>query len=88
MKPMCEECYYTYCPDSCPNCEGSEPLGRCEKCGSYIRDGEIHVESDGKLYCADCVESFDTDSILKICDMSDVFELLRELGVETVCSAA
>ena len=80
---MCEECYYTYCPESCPNFEGGdEPVGRCEKCGSYIRDGEMHIESDGKLYCVDCVESFDTDSILRICGMGDVFELLRELGVQ------
>ena len=82
---MCEECYFTYCPDSCPNSEvGAEPVGRCEKCGALIREGEERIESDGKLYCAECIEKFDTDSILKLCDMSDIFELLRELGVQTV----
>ena len=83
---MCDECYFTYCPESCPNYESElgEPLGRCEKCDAYIYEGEEHVACDGKLYCVDCVEKFDTDSILLICHIGDVFELLRELGVETV----
>lgn len=79
---MCEECYMTFCPMGCPNYGSSEPIGRCEICGDYIYQGEEYLASDNKLYCASCVENFDTDKILLVCGFCEVIELLRELGVE------
>ena len=35
-----------------------------------------------ELYCASCVEDFDTDKILLVCGFCEVIELLRELGAE------
>ncbi len=82
---MCKECYMTFCPESCPNYEGGEtsPVGRCEHCGEYIYAGDECVSSDDKLYCAECIERLDTDTILCICGFSAVLELLHELGVES-----
>ena len=81
---MCEECYMTFCPESCPGYESeSRPIGRCEKCGCYIYSGDGHVAARGTLYCEECIEELDTDGILLICGFSAVFELLRELGIDT-----
>ena len=79
---MCEECYMIFCPDGCPNCDSGGPIGRCEICGEYIYSGSEYVANDEKLYCASCVEDFDTDKILLVCGFCEVIELLRELGVE------
>lgn len=82
---MCEECYMTFCPETCPEYETdmNEAVGRCDKCGAYIYSDEDHVRTDEKLFCSECVEKLDTDAILMICGFGAVLELLRELGVES-----
>ena len=82
---MCQECYMTFCPDSCPGSEPDDtPLGRCEICERYIYPESEYVSNDERLYCLECVEYFDTEQILGICGFREVVELLRELGVEVI----
>ena len=80
---MCQECYMTFCPESCPGYEpDGSPVGRCEICEEYIYPESKYLANEEKLYCRNCIEKFDTDRILLICGFTEVIELLRELGVE------
>ncbi|MBQ8388167.1 MAG: hypothetical protein IJX46_04520 [Clostridia bacterium] len=81
---MCNECHFTYCPEACPGYDGNggRPLGRCALCGSYIYADDKHTEGNGELYCADCLEELDTSTLLYICNMASIYELLHELGFE------
>ena len=72
----------TFCPDGCPSGDMRGPVGRCEICGKYIYSESEYVANGDELYCASCVEGFDTDKILLICGFCEVIELLRELGAE------
>ena len=82
---MCNECYMTYCPESCPGYDPeSRPIGRCSRCDEYIYQNDAYVATGGSLICKGCAEELDADAILLICGFSGVFELLSELGVETV----
>ena len=85
---MCKECRLTYCPEFCPGYAEDDrtPIGRCALCNEFIYDENKFAEANGELYCTDCLDELDTAALLYICNMSNIYELLHELGFEGVAS--
>ena len=57
------------------NWNDARPVG-CSVCGKIIREGEVYVENDTSVVCADCTEMLDLCDILEFLDLSNVMELL------------
>ena len=77
---MCSECHFYRCPDSCPGVVGDKS-DECRSCGSAVRCGEEYVEDGGEIVCENCANEMELDEILRICEVSSVTELLREMGL-------
>ncbi len=52
----------------------------CSCCASRLYSDFMILS--GEAYCPDCVERLSTDDIVRLCEFSDVHQLLCELGFE------
>lgn len=84
---MCEECFSFICPGNCPeNNDYSAEFGaavmRCSVCDSPLYSGDEYICANDEICCIPCVADFDTDDILRICEASDICDLLTDLGLK------
>ena len=53
----------------------------CEHCGELIPDGEPYIEKwNGKVMCADCIETKTHEAILDYIGYDNIFDVLDKLG--------
>ena len=69
---MCDQCFQRFCPPNCPNFEPPQPPRRavyCKKCGERLQEGESFYRIHGFPYCQWCLDSADTDELVRICEI-------------------
>lgn len=76
---MCDLCKSWVCPPRCPN-YGGDLAVRCRSCGARLGDGEPYYLTNGKPYCAECVEAADIEELVRICE-TETEELYLKLGL-------
>lgn len=81
-KFMCKECGQTFCPSNCPNFSGGSRVGNCAACGEEIMGDDSRYSILGRLYCAYCVENARAFELADFFELSEVNELIEELGGE------
>lgn len=76
---MCDLCKKSACPPRCPNYGGGRGI-RCMSCGARLGDGEPYYLTNGKPYCAECVEAADLEELVRICE-TETEELYFRMGL-------
>ncbi len=76
---MCDLCNGWVCPPQCPNFSENTAV-RCRSCGTRLGEGEPYYRSNGKPYCASCVEAADIEDLVRICE-TETEELYEKLGL-------
>ena len=64
--------------DYTDNYEQESNFRICSSCRSRIY--KDHMILSDEVYCPDCVERLTIDDIIRLCEFSDVHQLLCELG--------
>lgn len=70
---MCRVCKRLICPPSCPNFEGERKTGRrirCVMCGEALTAESGFYQRHGFPYCEDCLECADSETLVRICEIS------------------
>ena len=70
---MCEECKSRICHPSCRHYPQKliERRGiRCVSCGELLQSGGHCYRMHGFPYCEDCLDFADTETLIRICEMS------------------
>lgn len=53
---MCDLCWRSRCPSSCPNAEPPKQVFVCSGCGQPIYEGSEYYDILGEQFCETCID--------------------------------
>lgn len=80
---MCDQCYLTVCPASCPYSDGDAghtPRRACALCGEPLFSGDEYFASEDSAICSSCADSATLDDLILLSGLDGVGELFDLLG--------